>query len=179
MTLSQCLTRRNNNFDLLRLIAACAVIVGHAHALVPNDASPDAVLSLLGFDYSGSLAVKFFFFLSGLVVTNSLIEKPPGDFCYGVYLYGFPLQQLMVESFPLWNAHQNQAASLAAALIAGACSWYLVERPAIRLGRRLVAPSKAPACPNARLRVPRITVRKPLPRRVTQITRVPSDVWRV
>ena len=30
---------------------------------------------LLVFDYSGSLAVKIFFFLSGLVVTNSLVEK--------------------------------------------------------------------------------------------------------
>jgi peptidoglycan/LPS O-acetylase OafA/YrhL len=76
MLLSEALTREKNNFDLLRLIAACMVIVGHAHALVPRDSSGDLIRAVLHFDYSGSLAVKFFFFLSGLVVTNSLIEKP-------------------------------------------------------------------------------------------------------
>jgi peptidoglycan/LPS O-acetylase OafA/YrhL len=63
----------------------------------------------------------------------------PGDFSYGVYLYGFPLQQLMVFLYPHWNAHENQAAALGAALMVGCCSWYLIERPAIRAGRRLSA----------------------------------------
>ena len=342
MMLNVTLKRENNNFDLLRLIAACAVIIGHAHALVPRANSSDFIQSLLHFDYSGSLAVKFFFFLSGLVVTNSLIEKPcfaafavarfcrlmpalivcvllsatvlgpmitsltladyfanhrtwsyisanlslnlqwdlpglfagfpysavngslwtlpievfcylvlaalgllgglryrligsalmaaiisyaiivptylsmfgfngpeprlfpacfafgallalnkneidlnfhtlaglillcaifrgtqlfqlmfyaslfygsiltaatplirrariPGDFSYGVYLYGFPLQQLMVFLYPHWSVHKNQVATLVAALIIGCCSWYLVEQPGIRLGRRLNA----------------------------------------
>jgi peptidoglycan/LPS O-acetylase OafA/YrhL len=76
MTLAGALKRENNNFDLLRLIAACLVIVGHAYALVPDESSRDLVLTWLNFDYSGSLAVKFFFFISGLVVTNSLLEKP-------------------------------------------------------------------------------------------------------
>ena len=350
MTLNDALKRENNNFDLLRLVAACMVIVGHAHALVPVDASRDLILTLLGFDYSGSLAVKFFFFLSGLVVTNSLIEKPhvaafavarifrlmpaliacvvlsalvlgpmvtsltlpnyfsdlrtwsyiaaniflvpqwglpevfaghrqsavngslwtlpfevvcyvvlaglgllrilqfrfiasatmtaivayaiftyavtvydiavpihlplaifrgleprllpacfafgallalhkhvihlrfrimaglillcaishgsglfqfvlyaslfygsilvattplmtrvriPGDFSYGVYVYGFPLQQLLVFLKPNWGVHENQVSALLGAMLAGCCSWYLIERPSIRLGRRL------------------------------------------
>ena len=75
MRLRDCLKRENNNFDLLRLAAACLVIVGHAHAVVPATSDPDIVSSILHFDYAGSLAVKFFFFLSGLVVTNSLIRK--------------------------------------------------------------------------------------------------------
>jgi peptidoglycan/LPS O-acetylase OafA/YrhL len=352
MTLSDALRRDNNNFDLLRLVAAGMVIIGHSHALVPVESSRDLVLTLLEFDYSGSLAVKFFFFLSGLLVTNSLIEKPQvvafamsrfcrvmpglivcvllsalvlgpmvtslsppsyfsdhrtwsyiranillipqwdlpgvftdhrnpgvngslwtlpfevlcyvvlaalglcgalrhrliasalmvfitfyailtyavtvhglsvpvqlpvlmfrglearllpacfafgallainkdavqarvwilaglivlcalcrgsglfqfvfyaalfhgsilaattsalkrvhllGDFSYGVYVYGFPLQQLMVSLWPRWSVRENQAAALAAALIMGAASWYLIERPAIRTGRRLSA----------------------------------------
>jgi peptidoglycan/LPS O-acetylase OafA/YrhL len=356
MTLAGALNRENNNFDLLRLIAACLVIVGHAHALVPDDSSHDLVLTWLNFDYSGSLAVKFFFFLSGLVVTNSLLEKPslgafaqarlfrlmpamivcvlltafvlgpvvtslplaeyfsdrrtgsyvirnivlitqsdlpgvfaghrnpavngslwtlpfevlcylglavlgwfglarrrsicsavmiaviayaivtyavtvgsislpfqlpvtgfrglevrllppcfafgallalnkhrvlmrfwifgslcvlcaisrgtglfqfvfyvalfyggvlaattafmkrlrpPGDFSYGVYLYGFPIQQLMVLAHPSWSAYENQAAALAAALLIGCCSWFLIERPCIRAGRRRTALSRA------------------------------------
>lgn len=352
MTLSDALRRDTNNFDLLRLVAACMVIVGHSHALVAVDAPRDLILRLLDFDYSGSLAVKFFFFLSGLLVTNSLIVRPrvvafavarccrvmpgllvcvilsalllgpmvtrlpladylsdprtwsyikanilllpqwdlpgvfadhrnpgvngslwtlpfevlcyvvlaalglcgvfrhrvvasvvmstiiayailtyavtvhavsvpvrlpvlmfrdlearllpacfafgallavnkdliqirfwilaglavlcalchgtrlfqflfyaalfhgsvlaattttlkrlrpPGDFSYGVYVYGFPLQQLLVSLYPGWSVHENQAAALAAALSMGVGSWYLIERPAIRAGRRLSA----------------------------------------
>lgn len=72
MKLSQCLDRKNNNFDLLRLIFAALVIVGHAYALVPSaEGRADFVQTLLGFDYAGSLAVKAFFFLSGLMVSNS------------------------------------------------------------------------------------------------------------
>lgn len=76
MLLAQVLKRDSNNLDLVRLIAACLVIYGHANAFLPPErAGGDWVAGLLGFDYSGSLAVKVFFFLSGLVVTNSLLEK--------------------------------------------------------------------------------------------------------
>ena len=70
------LKRDANNFDIFRLIAACMVIIGHAYAIAPQPPLQDGILSVLGFDYSGSLAVKFFFFLSGLLVTNSIIAKP-------------------------------------------------------------------------------------------------------
>ncbi|MFM0559298.1 acyltransferase family protein [Paraburkholderia sediminicola] len=75
MMLDQLLRRGNNNADLLRLIAATAVIWGHAYALVPEPGVNEPLRNLLGFDYSGSLAVKFFFFLSGILVTNSWITK--------------------------------------------------------------------------------------------------------
>ncbi len=74
--LRQCLQRENNNYDLLRLLAACTVIIGHSHALVPGGAAtPDFVGALFRDEYAGSLAVKFFFFLSGLVVCNSLLTR--------------------------------------------------------------------------------------------------------
>lgn len=75
MTLDQLLRRGNNNADLLRLIAATAVIWGHAYALVPELGVNEPLRNLLGFDYSGSLAVKFFFFLSGILVTNSWLTR--------------------------------------------------------------------------------------------------------
>ncbi|WP_313074099.1 acyltransferase [Melaminivora sp.] len=75
MYLNQLLQRQNNNFDLIRLIAACMVIYGHAPAMLPAGQEGDFVARWLTFDYSGSLAVKIFFFLSGLVVTNSLLQK--------------------------------------------------------------------------------------------------------
>lgn len=74
--LSDVLRRDHNNLDIVRLIAACMVIYGHANAIVPAPlAGGDIVARWLLFDYSGGLAVKVFFFLSGLVVTNSLLSK--------------------------------------------------------------------------------------------------------
>lgn len=75
MYLDQLLQRQNNNLDIFRLVAACMVIYGHAHAVLPIGVNSDFVARWLQFDYSGSLAVKMFFFLSGLVVTNSLLQK--------------------------------------------------------------------------------------------------------
>jgi peptidoglycan/LPS O-acetylase OafA/YrhL len=70
------LQKENNNIDLLRLLAAMGVIVGHAYAISPQPPLADGVHQLLGFDHSGSLAVKFFFFLSGILVANSFFERP-------------------------------------------------------------------------------------------------------
>lgn len=76
MYLQQLLNPKNNNLDLFRLIAALLVIYGHAPAFIPNAVSSDVVARALGFDYSGSLAVKFFFMLSGLLVTMSIMARP-------------------------------------------------------------------------------------------------------
>jgi peptidoglycan/LPS O-acetylase OafA/YrhL len=76
MFVQDILKRENNNFGILRLIAAGAVIVCHSRPITGDQKSQDLVLSILHFDNSGSLAVKFFFTLSGLVVTNSLLINP-------------------------------------------------------------------------------------------------------
>jgi len=73
--LSDVLKRGANNFDILRLLAAIGVIVGHAYAIAPQPPHQDGIGKLLHFDYSGSLAVKFFFFLSGMLVTNSILSN--------------------------------------------------------------------------------------------------------
>jgi peptidoglycan/LPS O-acetylase OafA/YrhL len=60
------------------------------------------------------------------------LPKPPADLSYGLYIYSFPLQQ--------WLATQHQltlATSLAATLPFAALSWFLVEKPALRLKKRL------------------------------------------
>lgn len=92
MKLSHALDRQNNNLDLFRLIAAGMVIYGHAFALAPGAGHQDLIGRTLGFDYSGSLAVKIFFFLSGIVVTNSLMEK------------GDPLRFAVARFFRIWPA---------------------------------------------------------------------------
>lgn len=61
---------RNNNFDAMRILAALAVIYGHAHPLA------GAVdLYVLGSSVQ-SLAVKIFFVMSGYLVAKSWLHDP-------------------------------------------------------------------------------------------------------
>ena len=75
VSLSGRMARDANNYDLLRLLLALTVIFGHAGALSPRPGYLDPVHWLIGFDYSGGVAVKVFFFLSGLFVTDSMITS--------------------------------------------------------------------------------------------------------
>ena len=76
MLLSDLFCRENNNLDLIRLLLAIVVIIGHVPAF--KTVSPnyvDFVTILFPFTYSGAMAVKIFFFISGLLVTNSLLTR--------------------------------------------------------------------------------------------------------
>lgn len=118
MILSQLLQPQNNNLDIFRVIAALLVIYGHASTFLPGEAGSDFVFDWLGFDYSGSLAVKFFFMLSGLLVTHSLLVRPqifpfllrravrifPGLFVcifLSVFVLGLIVTSLSVEEYLL------------------------------------------------------------------------------
>jgi len=74
ITVAEALTRGKNNFDLFRLIAALLVIYGHSFAIAPEPNSQDFLFKLTGY-YSAAIAVKFFFFLSGILVTDSLLKR--------------------------------------------------------------------------------------------------------
>ena len=69
------ITRDNNNLDLIRLCASISVIVYHSFALNPHWGIIDPVKSFFGYVTTGGLAVKIFFFISGLLVTNSLLTR--------------------------------------------------------------------------------------------------------
>ena len=64
------------------------------------------------------------------------------DLSYGLYLYGWPAAQLVQGASPGGPLH-NTAWATVLALAAAAASWFLVERPALRLKKRLVAPPPA------------------------------------
>jgi peptidoglycan/LPS O-acetylase OafA/YrhL len=62
-----------NNFDLVRLIAAIAVVFGHSFALARNQSGyTEPFLQYLKFTYSGTIGVGIFFLISGIFVTQSL-----------------------------------------------------------------------------------------------------------
>ena len=60
------------------------------------------------------------------------------DLSYGLYLYGWPSAQLVQQFSPGGPFHNTLWATLLAGALATA-SWFLVERPALRLKRRSVA----------------------------------------
>ena len=74
MYVKDILKRENNNFDLLRIIAALLVIYGHSNVFVTKK-THDFLNHYIFYDYSGGVSVKVFFFLSGLFVTNSILVK--------------------------------------------------------------------------------------------------------
>jgi peptidoglycan/LPS O-acetylase OafA/YrhL len=55
----------------------------------------------------------------------------PGDYSYGLYIYGWPVQQLVAKSFPHWPPPWNAASSFAIALGVAALSWHLIEKPSL------------------------------------------------
>jgi len=75
MTISKFLIKENNNLDFIRIVCASMVIVGHSYILSTDNGQVDVVKLLTGFTYSGALAVKIFFFISGMLVTDSLLRK--------------------------------------------------------------------------------------------------------
>lgn len=61
------------------------------------------------------------------------------DISYGVYVYGFPIQQVMTVLGVAqlgWTAHL--VASMIVSIGAGFASWHLVEKPGMEGGRRLI-----------------------------------------
>lgn len=62
--------------------------------------------------------------------------EPPADLSYGVYLYGWPVQQALHGLFPALGAVALLWPSLALTVVVAALSWFLIEKPALGLKRR-------------------------------------------
>jgi peptidoglycan/LPS O-acetylase OafA/YrhL len=61
----------------------------------------------------------------------------PGDVSYGVYIYSFPIQQVLALEISSLTPLGMLALSAPLSWLAGVASWRLVERPALRLRRRV------------------------------------------
>jgi peptidoglycan/LPS O-acetylase OafA/YrhL len=60
--------------------------------------------------------------------------KPSSDISYGLYLWGWPVQQVLAQLFPEYGIRFNQAASIAIAACFGFASWHLIEKHFIKTG---------------------------------------------
>ncbi|MFD0807165.1 acyltransferase family protein [Nocardioides caeni] len=109
-------------------IAVCVVlgITGYFHLL--------AALPLTYALFYGACSKRF------TTISN------PNDLAYGVYIYAYPVTQLLA----VWTIDHSMPEWLFIAIVAVATlpfayfSWYVVERPAIRLGRKKKRPSTPP-----------------------------------
>jgi peptidoglycan/LPS O-acetylase OafA/YrhL len=85
--LSDCLDKRDNNFNLIRLLAASLVILSHSYPLTGIHEEP---LTKFGINY-GYLAVDAFFIVSGFLVTKSFFTKDEvGEFIWDRVLRIYP-----------------------------------------------------------------------------------------
>lgn len=58
-----------------------------------------------------------------------------GDYSYGLYLWGFPLQQVVAHHFPQAGRLQDAMLAWLGAMALAMVSWHLVEEPCLRLKR--------------------------------------------
>lgn len=72
--LSETLSRGNNNFDLIRLVAALAVMLGHSYG-IQNSKKMESMMVFSHLESFGSLAVYAFFMISGMLVSASFVSQ--------------------------------------------------------------------------------------------------------
>lgn len=123
---------RDDLFRIAYLAALNGFLFLAGASLQANGTRPRAWAAIAALVF---LATPAWFLALPLAVVRLGELKPPklpADLSYGLYIYSFPLQQ--------WLATQHQlslATSLAATLPLAALSWFLVEKPALRLKARL------------------------------------------
>lgn len=81
---------RDNNFNLLRLIAAILVLVSHSFALATGSGNAEPLRQLIGFSW-GNIAVDVFFITSGFLITRSwLTRKTAAAFFWARFIRIWP-----------------------------------------------------------------------------------------
>lgn len=70
--------------------------------------------------------------------------EPRGDLSYGVYLYGWPVQQTLQALFPGVSGWWMLAPALAITALLAALSWVLIEKPALSLKARWIGARRDP-----------------------------------
>ncbi|ORA14156.1 acyltransferase family protein [Mycobacterium arosiense] len=112
------------------LVAVSLVIVA-ASSLLPD------------YRVVAAIPLAYAVIVSGALVQNRRLRLHT-DLSYGVYIYACPIQQLLAISGLIWlNPFAFAALSMTATLPLAAASWFLVEKPARSLKRRLKRKSPA------------------------------------
>lgn len=89
LTVKDAFERGTNNFHLLRLLAALAVIYGHSYHITGQPGG-DLFLMTVGFKFIGGVAVDIFFVVSGFLICGSLERNTVGSYLAARCLRIFP-----------------------------------------------------------------------------------------
>lgn len=131
------------------LIGAAAALAADRITLNARYAAAAASALALSFLFGGFLQV---FAIAGTYLILWLAFAPLGpvaaagkwgDFSYGVFLWGWPIQQLVEISAPQTGPVANFIIALPLAFLAAAVSWRFIERPALALKPRDPAPKRS------------------------------------
>jgi peptidoglycan/LPS O-acetylase OafA/YrhL len=79
--------------------------------------------------------------LFGVLMWPKIKLLASGDYSYGIYLYAFPIGQATLALFPFFEGRGAllTLSTLLTASLFSAFSWHMIEKPALRLKRRLPA----------------------------------------
>jgi peptidoglycan/LPS O-acetylase OafA/YrhL len=106
------------------MLALICALIGYPLLLVPKDAL---------------FSIPLLTYLMVWIGAQKL-PRINGDYSYGVYLFSYPVQQTLVGSFPSmreWWLLFPAAATIA--ILIAALSWHLIEKPALRLKKPILA----------------------------------------
>lgn len=95
-----------------------------------------AACNPVAFGIAYRLAAPYLFVFAALVPAGAIRRANRlGDYSYGVYIYGFPVQQSIVFLWPGVHALPLLAVSAAVTFALAIASWHLIEQPMLRLKR--------------------------------------------
>jgi peptidoglycan/LPS O-acetylase OafA/YrhL len=115
------------------LVIACTAIVVAAGVLLPD------------YRVVAGLPLAYAVVVSGALFGGLKISH---DISYGIYIYAFPVQQLLAMAGLVWlNPFLFLAATTLCTVPLAAASWFLIEKRAMRLKNRLTRKARPHAAP--------------------------------
>jgi peptidoglycan/LPS O-acetylase OafA/YrhL len=94
-------------------------------------------LNTLAYPFILAISIAYFCFWFAYRLPHFSSIERWGDPSYGIYLWGWPMQQLCVHFFPGISSYGNFLIASFGAILFGYISWHFIEKPAIKLKRYL------------------------------------------
>ncbi len=151
-------------------LLGCFLIGACVHLFAVRFTGPGcllAIVALLGASRLGFTATQGAILLAGGYLLFALAEFPARvlrawngwpDISYGLYLYAWPIQMLLVSWFPSLRPLGLFAVSFALSVLAGIVSWYGVERWFVPPRRSVRPPSETADRVDERAGAPRLSL---------------------
>ena len=114
----------------------CLAVVSAVVCLAVAFAGP---ADWIGYPVVNMIAAPALVYLTGYIGVSNIPALPlyrRGDYSYGIYLYGFPIQQIMLDLIPVRSPLLQFLLAVPAISVFAALSWHCIEKPILRMRRR-------------------------------------------